>query len=211
MIAKSAPAEPLLVLALPRGGVPVGFEVAKTLHASAFDIFLVRKLGVPGQEELAFGAIASGGVRVLNESLVAQIGITPETIDRIAEQERVELDRREHAYREGRLPLDPEGRTVILVDDGLATGATMLAAVQAVRLRQPAKIVVAVPVASHDARKQISTVADQVICADVPRPFYAVGSWYRDFDQVTDAQVRDLLRRSTTLSNTPHSVLQTNG
>jgi putative phosphoribosyl transferase len=201
---------PPIVLALPRGGVPVGFEVAQALRAAAFDIFLVRKLGVPGREELAFGAIATGGIRVLNRVVISQASLSPETIDRIAQHEQIELDRRDQLYREGRPPLDLHDRTVVLVDDGLATGATMLAAVQAVRLQRPAKLLVAVPVASREAREEIRKVADEVICVQVPRRFDAVGSWYRDFDQVTDTEVRDLLHRFTTPSNTPHTALQTN-
>lgn len=211
LVATSVTDQPLIVLALPRGGVPVGFEVAKATHAAVFDIFLVRKLGVPGQEELAFGAIASGGTRVLNRTVIGQSGIDDETIEQVTEEERAELERRERLYREGRPSLDLRDRTVVLVDDGLATGATMLAAVQAARLQNPKDVIVAVPVASHEARKDLSRVADQVICAEVPHHFSAVGCWYRDFDQITDREVRDLLGRFRTPSNTPHNALQTPG
>ncbi len=199
-----------IVLALPRGGVPVGFEVAQALRAPAFDIFLVRKLGVPGREELAFGAIATGGTRVLNRFVISQANLSRDTIDRIARHEQLELDRRDQVYREGRPPLDLHDRTVVLVDDGLATGATMLAAVQAVRGQRPKRLLVAVPVASREAREEMRKVADEVICAQVPHRFDAVGCWYRDFDQITDTEVRDLLHRFTTSSNTPHTALQTN-
>lgn len=194
LVATSVTDHPLIVLALPRGGVPVGFEVAQAVHAAVFDIFLVRKLGVPGEEELAFGAIASGGVRVLNRSVITESGIQPDTVEQVTAQERIELDRRERLYREGLGPLDLRDRTAVLVDDGLATGATMLAAVQAVKLQVPKAVIVAVPVASRGARKDLLRVANQVICAEVPHRFASVGNWYRDFEQVTDDQVRDLLQ-----------------
>jgi len=185
----------VLVLALPRGGVPVGFEIARAFHAD-LDIFLVRKLGVPGREELAMGAIASGGVRVLNHSLIEQLGIPAAAIDRVTERERREIARRESLYREGRPPLPIAKRTVILVDDGLATGATMLAAARAVRTQDPEKIVVAVPVASPEACNEFREQVDEVVCAETPENFQAVGVWYKDFSQTTDDEVRELLERA---------------
>lgn len=181
-----------VVLALPRGGVPVGYEVARALKAP-LDVFLVRKLGVPGHRELAMGAIASGGVRVLNDEVVEWYGITPAAIEQVAREEQIELERREHAYRNGRPPLPLEGRTVILVDDGLATGSTMRAAVQAIRTQRPGRIVVAVPVGAPDTCRQFADLADEVVCARTPEPFSAVGLWYRDFTPTNDAQVRELL------------------
>jgi predicted phosphoribosyltransferase len=188
----------VVVLALPRGGVPVGFAVAEMLHAP-LDVFLVRKLGVPGHEELALGAIASGGVRVLNEDVVNFLQIPPGVIDAIAAQEQQELDRRETRYRTGRPPLAVRGYTVILVDDGLATGATMRAAVVALRHQQPARIVVAVPIASRVVCQALEAVADEVVCASMPEPFYAVGLWYEDFEQTSDASVCALLARAAGL------------
>jgi putative phosphoribosyl transferase len=200
-----------IVLALPRGGVPVGLEVARALHGALFDIFLVRKLGVPDREELAFGAISSSGIRVLNQTLVNQADLSDETIDRIAQQEQVELDRQDFVFRRNHPAPDLHDRVVVLVDDGLATGATMMAAVRAVRLQGPKRVVAAVPVSSREARKDLRAVADEVICAQVPHPFYAVGRWYRDFEQVTDDEVRQLLGRFTKPSNTPHTALEING
>ncbi len=185
----------LLVLALPRGGVPVGYEVAAALQAP-LDVFLVRKLGVPGHEELAMGAIASGGTLVLNEDVVQALAIPQGAIDAVAEQERQELARRELAYRDGRSAPRLEGRTLILVDDGLATGSTMLAAVRAVRLHNPAHIVVAVPVASPITCEAFRPQVDRTVCAATPEPFYAVGLWYEDFSPTTDQEVRDLLRQA---------------
>lgn len=183
----------LLVLALPRGGVPVAFEVAHSLGAE-LDVFLVRKLGFPGQEELAMGAIAAGGVRVLNPEVVGPGNVSDATIELATTRELAELERREGAYRDGRPPADPRGRTVILVDDGLATGSTMLAAVEAVRLHEPDRVVVAVPVASISTRDAVGSVVDEIVCAATPEPFYAVGAWYDDFAQTTDDEVRELLR-----------------
>ena len=183
----------VLVLALPRGGVPVAFEVAEILGAP-LDLFLVRKLGTPGHHELAMGAIASGGVRVLNDDVVRRYGVSPAAIDAVAEEEQQELDRREAAYREGRAPVPLEGRVVILIDDGLATGSTMTAAVQAVRRRKPAQVIVAVPVGARETCGDLSAIADEVVCARMPEPFSAVGQWYLDFDQTTDEEVRQLLR-----------------
>jgi putative phosphoribosyl transferase len=185
-----------LVLALPRGGVPVGFEIAQSL-AAGLDVFVVRKLGVPGQEELAMGAIASRGVTVLNEPLIKHLGISSAIIDRIIARERQEIERREQTYREGRPALAVENRRIILVDDGVATGASMLAAVRALRNREPKSIVVAVPVASREACEEFNQTADTVICAETPEPFYSVGVWYQDFSQTSDAEVRDLLRRAS--------------
>jgi putative phosphoribosyl transferase len=185
----------VIVLALPRGGVPVAFEVARAL-AAPLDVFLVRKLGLPGQEELAMGAIASGGVRVLNEEVVRGLQIPGEIIDAVAAKEEAELQRRERAYRGDRPPLNVEGRTVILIDDGLATGSTMRAAVAALRQQRPARIIVAVPVGAPETCEQMRSEADQAICAREPEPFHAVGLWYRDFSQTADAEVRELLERA---------------
>ena len=184
----------VLVLALPRGGVPVGFEVARALGAP-FDVFLVRKLGVPGYEELAMGAVATGGVRILNDEIVRGLGISEHEIDAAVARELQELARRERLYRGDRPPPDVAGRTVIVVDDGLATGATMRAAVAALRQQQPARTVVAVPTASPDTCEALKTEADDVICAITPEPFFAVGHWYEDFTQTTDNEVRELLAR----------------
>jgi predicted phosphoribosyltransferase len=186
----------VIVLALPRGGVPVGYEVAQALHAP-LDVFLVRKLGVPGHEELAMGAVATGGVRVLNEQVVRALHIPDPVIDAVARWELEELARRERLYRGDRPPPDVRGRTVILVDDGLATGATMLAAVRALRQQQPERIVVAVPIASRDTCDLLRDEVDDVICAATPDPFYAVGLWYENFEQLTDEEVRELLARAT--------------
>ena len=185
----------VIVLALPRGGVPVAYEVARTLHAT-MDVFVVRKLGIPGQEELAMGAVASGGVRVLNDQVVRGLSIPGYVIDAVVNWETEELKRRERVYRGDRPPPDVRGKTVILVDDGLATGSTMLAAVRALRQQGPARIVVAVPVASPDTCELLKAHVDEVVCAATPEPFYAVGLWYRDFSQTTDEEVRELLQRT---------------
>jgi predicted phosphoribosyltransferase len=182
----------VVVLGLPRGGVPVAFEVARVLEAP-LDLFLVRKLGTPGHRELAMGAIASGGVRVLNDDVVRWYGITTDEIDAVAREEERELHRREAAYRGGRAPVPVEGRVVILVDDGLATGSTMRAAVAAARQRRPARVVVAVPVGAPETCDELSAIADEVVCVRTPQPFSAVGEWYVDFDQTTDEEVRRLL------------------
>jgi putative phosphoribosyl transferase len=201
---------PLAVLALPRGGVPVGIELARRLEATLeFDVFLVRKLGVPDREELAFGAIATGGVRVLNREVIEEVGLSSDQIERIAQREQIELERREYAYRENRAPISLRDRVALLVDDGLATGASMIAAVRAVRRQEPKRVVVAVPIASQSACVELRAVADEVIAAKIPEPFYAVGYWYRNFDQVTDEQVRELLRPFRSYASTPHSALQT--
>ena len=190
----------VLVLALPRGGVPVAYEVAHRLGAP-LDVFVVRKLGVPGHEELAMGAVATGGVRVLNDQLVEQLGIPDQMIDAVAARERQELARRERLYRGGRRPPDVRGRTVILVDDGLATGATMYAAIEALRKQNPGRIVVAVPTASPETCEEMKVKADHVICAITPDPFQAVGRWYQDFSQTSDEEVADLLARRSTPGN----------
>jgi predicted phosphoribosyltransferase len=182
----------VLVLALPRGGVPVGYEVAKALGAP-LDVFLVRKLGVPGREELAMGAIASGGVRVVNADVVRALNIPPELIDRVAAEEERELARREWEYRDDRPPPDVASRVVVLVDDGLATGSTMRAAVLALRQRGPAEIVVAVPVGAAETCAAMNDVADATVCLYTPEHFAAVGLWYEDFSQTTDDEVRELL------------------
>ncbi|MFP4345152.1 MAG: phosphoribosyltransferase [Anaerolineales bacterium] len=187
--------EDLLVLALPRGGVPVAFEVAEALDAP-LDVFLVRKLGVPGHEELAMGAIATGGVRVLNEDVIRQLGLRDDQIEQVAEQERQELRRREEAYRGDRGELRIEGRFIILVDDGLATGATMRAAVKALKEQEPAEVVVAVPTAAPESCEDFETEVDEVLCLTTPRPFFGVGGSYADFSQTTDQEVRDLLARA---------------
>jgi len=185
----------VLVLALPRGGVPVGYEVARALNAP-LDVFLVRKLGVPGQEEFAMGAIATGGVRVLNESAVRSLRIPDEVLDEVTAQELRELARRERLYRGNQPPPGVRGRTVILVDDGLATGTSMQAAVEALRQQQAGFIVVAVPVAAPETCEFLKEQVDDIICAVTPEPFYAVGLWYQDFSQTTDEEVRDLLERA---------------
>jgi len=191
----------VLVLGLPRGGVPVAFEVAKALHAP-LDVFLVRKLGVPGQEELAMGAIASGGVRVLNYDIVEALHLSEAVIERVAARQQQELERRERLYRQNRPLPQIRDRTVILVDDGLATGATMRAAVEALQLQQPAAIVVAVPVASPETYRELANKVDEVVCVETPVPFYSVGSWYDEFPQTTDTQVRELLQQADTAAST---------
>jgi erythromycin esterase-like protein/predicted phosphoribosyltransferase len=183
-----------IVLALPRGGVPVAAEVARALNAP-LDVFVVRKLGLPGHEEVAIGAIATGGTRVLNKPLIERLNLPPEWLEAIDAKERRELERREQVYREGRTPPEIAGRTVILIDDGLATGATMAAAVQAVRQEEPARVVVAVPVADPGVCQMLEAVADEVVCLNTPTPLKAVSTWYEDFSQVSDDEVRALLRQ----------------
>ena len=185
----------LLVLALPRGGVPVAFEVAKALDAP-LDILLVRKLGLPGREELAMGAIAAGGVRVLDDELVERLGVSAETIERVVDHEQRELERQLAVYQRGRAPPSVEGRTIILVDDGLATGATMRAAVRALRQRRPRRLVVAVPVGALETCVDFSHEVDEVVCAIHPREFLAVGVWYRDFSPTSDVSVQALLEEA---------------
>ncbi len=184
-----------IVLALPRGGVPVAYEVARELDVP-LDVFIVRKLGVPGHEELAMGAIASGGALVLDEAVVRQLGIGEPQIRAVIAAEQRELERREKEYRGDRPPPDIAGRTVILVDDGLATGASMRVAVAALRQEHPARIVVAVPIAPPETCDALRREAEDVVCAVTPEPFYAVGLWYQDFTQTTDKEVHDLLERA---------------
>jgi len=185
----------VVVLALPRGGIPVGYEVAQSLGAP-LDVFVVRKLGVPGHEELAVGAVASGGARVLNEDVVRMYRVTSAQLAEVTEAESAELARRERRYRGDRPFPDLRGKTVILVDDGLATGATMRAGVEALRHEGPSRIVVAVPVAAMQTCDQFRAIADDVVCVATPEPFYAVGLWYEDFAQTTDEEVDDLLGRA---------------
>lgn len=182
----------VLVLALPRGGVVVGKEVAAALGAP-LDVLVVRKLGFPGQDELAIGALASGGVQVLNDALLAQTGLSRERVDAVVERELAELGRREELYRGGRPAPDVADRVAIVVDDGLATGSTMLAAVHALRVQRPARIVVAVPTAPQQTCETLAGVADEVLCLRQPHPFYAVGLSYDDFAEVSDDEVRALL------------------
>jgi predicted phosphoribosyltransferase len=192
----------VVVLALPRGGVPVGYEIARRLHVP-LDVFLVRKLGVPGHEELAMGAIASGGVRVLNPDVIAKLQIPRRAIDRVAAEEQQELDRRTREYRDDRPPVDVRGKIVILVDDGLATGSTMRAAALALRAQRPAKIVVAVPVAAAQTCDEFRRDVDEIFCGMTPDPFHAVGLWYEDFSQTTDEEVRQLLNAAGSGPNVP--------
>ena len=182
----------VLVLGLPRGGVPVAYEVARALGVP-MDVFIVRKLGAPGQPELAVGAIASGGVRVLNSDIVRVLGISERQIEELTAHEQQEIEKRERLYRGDRPPIAVSGLTVILVDDGLATGSTMRAAAAALRHANPAKIVVAVPLAAEATCEVIAAEVDQVVCAATPAPFYAVGQWYEQFTQTTDEEVRELL------------------
>jgi putative phosphoribosyl transferase len=192
----------VVVLGLPRGGVPVAYEVARALGAP-LDVFVVRKLGVPGHEELAMGAIASGDVRVLNDDVVAATGIDQHEIEAVADREHVELERRERAYRGDRDPIDVEGQTAIVVDDGLATGATMRAAVKALRERHVGKVVVAVPTASPETCAEVGKTVEEIVCARTPERFMAVGIWYRDFTPTTDDDVRRLLEDASSLRSIP--------
>ena len=192
----------VVVLALPRGGVPVAFEVARALEAP-LDIFLVRKLGAPGHSEFAIGAIASGGVRVLSHDVIAELHIPPEMIEQLAERERLEIERRDKVYHLDRPALPLHGKSVIVVDDGLATGSTMEVAVKALREHHPAKIVVAAPVGAGDSCRRLRDVADEAICLLTPEPFNAVGQWYQLFDQTTDAEVVELLQRANDRSPFP--------
>lgn len=185
----------VIVLGLPRGGVVVGFEVAEALRAP-LDVLVVRKLGVPGQEELALGAVASGGVRVLDDRLIATLDISPQAIDALTRQQKVEVERRERIYRGDRAPLKVERLVVILVDDGIATGATTRAAILALRQLNPAQIIVAVPVAPACVCKELKREVDLLVCPAQPQQFFAVGQWYWNFSQTTDDEVRDLLRRA---------------
>jgi predicted phosphoribosyltransferase len=192
----------VVVLALPRGGVPVGYEVAKALRAP-LDVFTVRKLGVPGNPELAMGAIATGGLLVLDQQLIQMLGIDRSELERAVTAELRELERREAAYRGERAPPDLTGKTVILVDDGLATGSTMRAAALAVRRLNPARIVVAVPVAAEETCDAFRDVVEEIVCGITPRPFQAVGIWYDDFAQTSDEEVRELLARAAQPSEPP--------
>jgi putative phosphoribosyl transferase len=196
----------VIVLGLPRGGVPVAHEVASALGVP-FDVFLVRKLGVPGQEELAMGAIASGGIVVVNDEVIEALQIPWEIVEDEIARQRVELTRREHLYRGNRPPLDVSERVVILVDDGLATGSTMRAAVRALRRKQPAQIVVAVPTAAPSTCEEFQTLADACICTITPEPFRAVGLWYQDFDQVSDQEVCELLAQSFRNADRPEGAV----
>jgi putative phosphoribosyl transferase len=184
----------VVVLGLPRGGVPVAWEVAQALEAP-LDVLLARKLGVPGHPELAMGAVGAGGVRVLNQAVVDSLGIPPQAIEEVAAREGAELARREESYRGGRPPLDVAGRVAVVVDDGLATGATMRAAITALRALLPQRIVVAVPVGARETCAELAGVADEVVCPRMPRSFLAVGEWYDDFTQTTDDEIRALLAR----------------
>jgi putative phosphoribosyl transferase len=184
-----------VVLALPRGGVPVAYEVASALDVP-LDVFVVRKIGAPGYEELAMGAIATGGVRVFNDEVIQHLGVPQSWIEAAIREQEGELRRREEAYRGNRPPVEIEDRHVILVDDGLATGASMRAAARALRQRHPASITVAVPIGSRDTCDQVRAEVQEVVCARMPEPFHAVGAWYRDFTQTTDEEVRDLLNRA---------------
>jgi putative phosphoribosyl transferase len=194
-LSQHAGRDDVVVLALPRGGVPVAFEVARKLGAP-LDVFVVRKLGLPEQPELAMGAIASGGVRVVNDEVVRAAAVPPEMIEEVAAREHEELMRRESLYRGERPALRIEGKTVILVDDGLATGSSMRAAVRAVREQQPAQIVVAVPLAPAGICEELGGEADEVVCARTPEPFVAIGIWYEDFPQVSDGEIRELLAKA---------------
>jgi putative phosphoribosyl transferase len=194
----------VVVLALPRGGAPVGLEVAHALGAP-LDVFLVRKLGVPGREELAMGAIATGGARVLNEDVVSVLGIPEETIEAVAREEERELERRARAFRGDRPDPDVAGKVVVLVDDGLATGSTMRAAVAALRRHAPARIVVGVPVGARGTCQEMAREVDDVACAALPEPFFAVGQGYEDFMQTSDEEVRDCLRRAGAVGPAAHA------
>jgi putative phosphoribosyl transferase len=185
----------VIVLALPRGGVPVAFEVARELRAP-LDVFVVRKLGLPAQPELAMGAIASGGVQVLNEEVVRTLSVPRQMIEEVAAREQEELARREHVYRGDRPRRPVEGKTIILVDDGVATGSTMRAAVQALRKQNPAEIVIAIPVAPPETCAALEREADRVVCVRTPEPFLALGAWYASFTQTSDAEIQDLLARA---------------
>jgi predicted phosphoribosyltransferase len=196
LLLHSRPPGDIVVLGLPRGGVPVAWEIARALDAT-LDVFLVRKLGTPGHPELAMGAIASGSTRVINDDVVNALGIAPDQIEAAARREQSELERRDAVYRQGGVLTLLAGRTVILVDDGLATGSTMKAAVQAVRQHAPARVIVAVPVGAPETCRALRAIADEVICAETPLSFSAVGQWYRDFSQTTDDEVVALLKRPT--------------
>jgi putative phosphoribosyl transferase len=194
--------EDVLVLGLPRGGVPVAFEIAMALDAP-LDVFIVRKLGLPGHEEFGIGAIASGNVRVVDEAVLRTYDVDPDALEHITDRERLELERRERRYRDDRDLPTIEDRVVILVDDGLATGSTMRAAITALRMKRPSKIVVAVPVGARETCTAVATLVDEVICLETPEPFYAVGLWYEDFEQTDDAEVHELLERAAARTTRP--------
>ena len=183
----------LLILAIPRGGVPVAYEVAKELHAP-LDVFIVRKLGVPGHEEFAMGAISNCGTQIIDEDIIKALNITNKQIEEVAQAESIEIQRRESVYRENLPPLDIKNKNLIIIDDGLATGSTMLAALRSLRIRKPAFITVAIPVAPSLTRDEIAAEADDMICLACPEPFYGVGQWYLDFSQVTDKEVLRMLK-----------------
>lgn len=187
--------EDVVVLGIPRGGVPVAFEVAAALNAP-LDVFLSRKLGVPGQEELAFGAVATGGVRVLDQELIEAVGISKQEIEQITQKVRAELERRERVYRGARPPFNLEGKVAILIDDGIATGSSMRAAINALRQLKPARVVVAVPVAPLSTCNRLKSDVDELICVHMPESFYAIGQFYADFSQVADEEVTDLIHRA---------------
>jgi len=189
----------VIVLGIPRGGVPVAFEVAAALHAP-LDVFLSRKLGVPGQEELAFGAVATGGVRVLDQELIEAVGISKREIEEITHRVRTELERRESAFRGKRPPLDLEGKIAILIDDGIATGSSMRAAINALRQHRPARVVVAIPVAPLSTFHRLRSEVDELICVHMPESFYAIGQFYADFSQVADEEVTALIHRAAQLA-----------
>jgi putative phosphoribosyl transferase len=192
----------VLVLALPRGGVPVAYEVAQALHVP-MDLVLVRKLGLPGQEELAMGAIATGGTRVLNQEVLQQVAVPPQTLEQVTQREHQELNRRQRLYRGDQPDPQVQGRIVIVIDDGLATGSTMLAAVQALRQQAPARIVAAVPVAPPETCDMLSEYVDELVCLLQPSSFGGVGRWYDDFDQTSDQEVRDLLQHAAQQQHGP--------
>ncbi len=200
---KYANRDDVVVLGAPRGGVPVAFEVATELRVP-LDVFVLRKLGVPGREELAFGAIASGGVRILDRDIVEGLGITGLDIERITRAEQREMERREQTYRGERPPLDVSGLTVILVDDGIATGSSVRAAIRALRQMKPARIVIAVPVAPASTCNRLQSEADELVCLEMPEPFYGVGQFYRDFSQVSDEEVKELLDTASRRRREPH-------
>jgi putative phosphoribosyl transferase len=202
-LGKYAEREDTIVLGVPRGGVPIAFEVASALNLP-LDVFVLRKLGVPGHEELAFGAIGSGGVRFLDRDIVESVGLSELMIEMVTRAERAELDRRERVYRGGRPPLDVRGRTVILVDDGIATGSSLKAGVRALRQMQPEAIVIAVPVAPPSTVNRLKRDVDDVVCVETPERFYGVGQFYADFAQVTDEEVNELLDRASRLRGGRH-------
>jgi putative phosphoribosyl transferase len=200
--------EDVIVLGTPRGGVPVAYEVAMALKAP-LDIFVLRKLGVPGHEELAFGAIASGGIRILEHDTIESFGLTKAQVERVTEAEKRELERRERAYRHGRPPLAVAGRTVILVDDGIATGASMRAAIQALRQMKPAALVIATPVAPHSTCNRLKGEVNDVVCVEMPELFYGVGQFYHDFSEVTDDEVIADLDRASRHTEGKHQGVET--